>query len=35
MKIVYIIYVLNIWICGKIECPELHKFKGKLGATYV
>ena len=29
-KIVYVIYVRNVWISKKIECPKLRKFKGKL-----
>ena len=29
-KIVYIIYVWNVWICGEIENLELRKFNGKL-----
>ena len=29
-KIVYVIYVRNIWISKKIECPKLRKFNGKL-----
>ena len=28
--IVYIIYVRNVWICRKIEYPELREFNGKL-----
>ena len=34
-KIVYIIYVLNVWICRKIECPELRKLNWKLCTLYV
>ena len=29
-KIVYIIFVQNVWICRKIDCLELRKFNGKL-----
>ena len=28
-KIVYVIYVWNVWISKKIERPELRKFNGK------
>ena len=34
-KIVYIIYVRNVWICRKIECPELQKLNWKLCTLYV
>ena len=29
-KIVYIIYLRNVCICRKIECPELREFNRKL-----
>ena len=29
------LYVCNVWICRKIECPELHKFYGKFFTLYV
>ena len=31
----YIIYVWNVWICRKIEYPELWKFNGKLCTLYI
>ena len=31
-KILYIIYVRKVWICRKIEYPELRKFNGKFCA---
>ena len=31
-KIMYVIYVRNVWICRKIEYPELWKFNGKFCA---
>ena len=34
-EIVYIIYVRNVWICRKIEYPELRKFNGKLCTLYM
>ena len=34
-EIVCIIYVRNLWICRKIEYPELRKFKGKLCTLYM
>ena len=34
-KIVYVIYVRNVWIIKKIECPELQKFNGKLCTLYM
>ena len=34
-KIVYITYVRNVWICRKIECPELRKFNGKLCTLFM
>ena len=34
-EIVYIIYVQNVWICKKIDYPELQKFNGKLCTLYV
>ena len=34
-KFVYVIYVRNVWISKKIECPKLRKFKGKLYTLYV
>ena len=34
-EIVYIIYIQNVWICRKIESPELHKFNGKLFTLYM
>ena len=34
-KIVYVIYVRNVWIIKKIECPELRKFNGKLCTLYM
>ena len=34
-KIVYVIYVRNVWISKKIECPELGKFNGKLCMLYM
>ena len=34
-EIVYIIYVRNVWICKKIEYPELRKFNGKLCTVYM
>ena len=34
-EIVYIIYVRKVWICRKIEYPELRKFKGKLCTLYM
>ena len=34
-KIVYVIYVRNVWIIKKIECPELQKFNGKLCMLYM
>ena len=33
-KIVYVIYVQNVCISKKIECPELRKFNGKLCTLY-
>ena len=30
----YIIYVLNVWICRKIEYPELRKLNKKLCTLY-
>ena len=29
------LYARNVWICKKIEHPELHKFYGKLCTLYV
>ena len=34
-KIVYVIYVRNVWIIKKIECPELQKFNEKLCTLYM
>ena len=34
-EIVYIIYVQKVWICRKIEYPELRKFNGKLYTLYM
>ena len=34
-EIVYIIYIRNVWICRKIESPELRKFNGKLFTLYM
>ena len=34
-EIVYIIYVRNVWICRKIEYPELRKFNRKLCTLYM
>ena len=34
-EIVYSIYVRNVWICCKIEYPELRKFNGKLCTLYM
>ena len=34
-EIVYGIYVRNVWICCKIEYPELRKFNGKLCTLYM
>ena len=34
-EIVYGIYVRNVWICCKIEYPELRKFNGKLCILYM
>ena len=31
----YIIYVRNVWICKKIEYPELRKCNGKLCTIYM
>ena len=33
-EIVYIIYVRNVWICRKIEYPELRKLNWKLCTLY-
>ena len=29
------LHVCNVWICRKIECPELHKFYEKFFTLYV
>ena len=29
-KILYVIYLRNVWIRKKMECPKLRKFNGKL-----
>ena len=34
-KIMYAIYVRNVWISKKIECPELRKFNEKLCTLYM
>ena len=34
-EIVYIIYIRNVWICRKIESPELRKFNGRLFTLYM
>ena len=34
-KIVCIIYAQNVWICRKVECPELQKLNCKLCTLYV
>ena len=34
-KIVYVIYLLNVWINKKIECPKLCKINRKLCTLYV
>ena len=34
-KILYVIQVWNVWICRKIEYPDLRKFNGKLCTLYM
>ena len=34
-EIVYTIYVWNVWIRQKIECPKLRKFRGKFCTLHV
>ena len=34
-KIVYILYARNVWICRKLECPELQNLNWKLCTLYV
>ena len=34
-KILYVVYVWNVWICQKIEYPELRNFKGKFCTLYM
>ena len=34
-EIVYIIYVRNVWVNEKIECPKLRKFNRKLCTLYM
>ena len=34
-KIVYVIYLRNVWISKKIECPKLRKLNRKLCTLYV
>ena len=34
-KIVYVIYVQNVWISKKIECPKLRKLIRKVCTLYV
>ena len=34
-KIVYIIFVQNVWICRKFDCLELRKLNGKLCTLHV